>query len=104
MGCSELHLFPLKISRLESASPNTAPRQCPTCKGPVGFAETNSTLYFFFRFLLDPYVAFNRIILVKYFFQKEIVVQLCFIHSVIAITKSKILIVKISRINYIAEY
>ena len=27
----------------EITSPNIAPRQCPTCKGPVGFAETNST-------------------------------------------------------------
>ena len=29
-----------------SASPNTAPRQWPTCIGPVGLAETYSTLTF----------------------------------------------------------
>ena len=33
---------------LDKTSPNIAPRQWPTCKGPVGFAETNSMLYFFF--------------------------------------------------------
>ena len=41
--------------RLEITSPKIAPLQCPTCKGPVGFAETNSTKYFFlFSLLLIP--------------------------------------------------
>ena len=37
----------LKINKFERTSPNIAPRQWPTCKGPVGLAETNSTKYFF---------------------------------------------------------
>ena len=32
------------MSRLERASPNTAPRAWPTCIGPVGLALTYSTL------------------------------------------------------------
>ena len=53
-------------------SPRTAPRQCPTCKGPVGLADTNSILYFFFLFLFDPYLEPNLITLNKYFSQNEI--------------------------------
>ena len=35
---------PIFASRLASASPNTVPRPCPTCNGPVGLAEQYSTL------------------------------------------------------------
>ena len=34
---------------LASVSPTTAPRQCPTCMGPVGLADTYSTLIFWPR-------------------------------------------------------
>ena len=34
------------LRALATASPNTAPRVWPTCIGPVGLAETNSTLTF----------------------------------------------------------
>jgi len=36
-------------------SPRIAPLQWPTCKGPVGFAETNSIKKFFlFSLMLTP--------------------------------------------------
>ena len=65
-------ILPLKQSKLERASPNTAPRQCPTCSGPVGFAETNSILYFLFKVLLEPYSEFSLITLNRFFFQNVI--------------------------------
>ena len=43
----------LKIKIFEITSPSIAPRQWPTCNGPVGFAETNSIRYFFLLFLTD---------------------------------------------------
>ena len=48
-------MFPLKIRRFANVSPKTAPLEWPMCIGPVGFAETNSILYFSDFFLLEPY-------------------------------------------------
>ena len=36
------------MTLLAKESPKTAPRACPICIGPVGFAETNSILTFLF--------------------------------------------------------
>ena len=41
-------------NKLERTSPKIAPLQCPTCKGPVGLADTNSMLYFCCELLFDP--------------------------------------------------
>ena len=43
----------MNLSKLDKTSPNIAPLQWPTCNGPVGLADTNSILYFFFL-LFDP--------------------------------------------------
>ena len=39
-------LKPFSLSKLDKQSPNTAPLPWPTCKGPVGLADTNSTSIF----------------------------------------------------------
>ena len=49
----------LNSNSFDKTSPIIAPLQCPTCNGPVGFAETNSTKYFFLLLVsFDPKLFF----------------------------------------------
>ena len=63
--------LPLKVSKFVITSPSIAPLQCPTCNGPVGLAETNSTLYLFFLEEFDPYFSFRFNKSFKNFCQKS---------------------------------
>jgi len=63
--------LPLKINNFVITSPSIAPLQCPTCNGPVGLAETNSTLYLFFLKEFDPYFSFRFNKSFKNFCQKS---------------------------------
>src|SRR6056300_1273393 len=62
----------LKDNRFEMTSPNIAPLQWPTCRGPVGLADTNSTKYLFLSsFSFTPNVSGTLIILFIKFVQKN---------------------------------
>ena len=79
--------MPVNNNKFEITSPKTAPRQWPTCNGPVGFADTNSILYFLFL-LYEPYFfLFFKIKLI--FFIQDLFDSLMFIKPGPAISTSE---------------